>query len=66
MNVDYSVNNLLVISKSGYQKETQVLNYVNGEHQYDLIMYPVVSVISTSKGHAVSLQPNSRTNKHFN
>lgn len=66
LNVDYSTNNLLQVTKSGYQVEKQILNYVSGEHQYDLVLYPVISVVSISKGHAISLQPDNRTNKHFN
>lgn len=65
LNIDYLVDNLLQVSKSGYQVEKQTLNYVSGEHQYDLIMYPVISVVHTSKGNAVSYQPSDRTNKHF-
>lgn len=66
MNIDYLVDNLFVIEKSGYQTEQQILNYVAGEQQYDIVMYPVVSVVHTSKGHAVSLQPSKRDNKQYN
>jgi hypothetical protein len=66
MNVFYLVDNLFIVEKSGYQIEKQTLNYVAGEHQYDLILFPVISTVHTSKGHAVSHKPNDRTNKHFN
>lgn len=66
LNVDYLTDNLLQVSKSGFQTENQTINYVSGEHQYDLVMYPVISVVHTSKGHAVSLAPTKRDNRYYN
>lgn len=66
LNVDYLVDNLLQVSKPGFQTENQTINYVSGEHQYDLVMYPVISVVHTSKGHAVSLAPTKRDNQYYN
>lgn len=66
LNVDYLVDNLLLVSKSGFQTENQTINYVSGEHQYDLVLYPVISVVHTSKGFAVSLAPTKRDNRYYN
>lgn len=63
--VDYSVDNMLCVTKAGFQDECQILNYVSGEHQYDVMMYPVVSVVTTSKGYAVNTQPAKRDSRHF-
>lgn len=65
MNIDYLVNNLLIVEKSGYQIEKQTIHYVAGEHQYDLVIHPVISVIHHKSGHAINLNPTSRENKIF-
>lgn len=66
LNVDYLTDNLLQVSKSGFQTEKQTINYISGEHQYDLVLYPVISVVHTIKGHAVSLAPTKRDNQYYN
>lgn len=66
MNIDYLVDNLFVVSKSGYETERQILNYVAGYHQYDIKLFPVKSVIHHSSGHAINIRPEERENKFLN
>ncbi len=65
LNVDYLVDNLFVVSKSGYETERQTINYVAGYHQYDIKLFPVKSVIHHQSGHAVNLKPEERENKFY-
>ena len=65
MITDYNIDNILTVSASTYETQTQILNYTAGMHEYSIQLPKQKQIIFTKNGTAINLKPQDPSNKMF-